>query len=510
MFTMAINLTTGILSALVAPRLGHLSDRYGRTKLLALASCGGCASELIFILCAKFPDIFHYNFLILAATCDGLAGSFTAGQILSNSYTSDCSPPSRRAVYFGRIHACIFLGLAVGPLLASYLVAITGSLLSVFYVTLGCHLFFVLFVGLVVPESLSRRRRAIAQKAHDEARAEAAAAAGTSSSDSNLRASLRHLVAAVRGGSVFAPLKALWPTQPGASPALRRNLVSFAIVDTILLGAAMSVGSVLLLYCESENTWNWGTPESSRFISAVSFVRVIVLLLLLPVVNYFFRVRPAARRALETGISTAANDRNAGADGVDVALIRVALLSDLVGSLGYLFARREALFVASGMLTAVGGLGSATVQSAATKHVPAEQVGKLLGAIGLLQALSRVVGPIAFNSLYYATVGKFDQAIFALLAGLFGFAFVTSWLIRPHGESSGLRRSDLMLMVSQCILGSLRRETARRSPSSAESIKLSRYTLGLMVRHWGKQIDTRSTHAYRHILIPRRRRMIQL
>ncbi|KAH7349337.1 major facilitator superfamily domain-containing protein [Plectosphaerella cucumerina] len=443
MFTMALSLTTGILSAVAAPRLGHLSDRYGRTKLLALSSCGGCASELIFILCAKFPDVFHYNWLILAATCDGLTGSFTAGQILSNSYTSDCTPPSRRAVYFGRVHACLFLGLAVGPLLASYLVALTGSLLSVFYVTLGCHLFFVTFVGLVVPESLSRERQQIARKAHDEVRAaaaahaaalHAAAASSSSSSPSSFHARAASAWATIRttaaSANVLSPLKALWPTQSGSSPALRRNLVSFAIVDTILLGAGFSVGTVLLLYCESENTWNWKTPESSRFISAVSFVRVFVLLMLLPAINYVFRTRPAARRALETGRPV--TDQNAGADAVDVSLIRVALLSDLIGSLGYLLARRESLFVASGLLTAVGGLGSATVQSAATKHVPAEQVGKLLGAVGLLQALSRVVGPIAFNSLYYATVGVFDQAIFALLVGLFGVAFVTTMFIRPH------------------------------------------------------------------------------
>lgn len=462
MFTMALSLITGILSAVAAPRLGHLSDRYGRTKLLALASCGGCASELIFILCAKFPDVFHYNWLLLAATCDGLTGSFTAGQILSNSYTSDCTPPSRRAINFGRVHACLFMGLAVGPLLASYLVALTGSLLSVFYVTLGCHLFFVTFVGLVVPESLSRERQAIAQKAHDEVRAAAGVHAAAlradvaSSSDpswfnTHIASAWTEAGIAVSHANVFAPLKALWPTQPGSSPALRRNLVSFAIVDTILLGAGFSVGTVLLLYCESENTWNWKTPESSRFISAVSFVRVFVLLMLLPAINYFFRTRPAARRARETGRPAA--DPNAGADTLDISLIRVALVSDLIGSLGYLLARREGVFVASGLLTAVGGLGSATIQSAATKHVPAEQVGKLLGAVGLLQALSRVVGPIAFNSLYYATVGVFDQAIFALLVGLFSVAVVTTLFIRPHvylkepaaGESEEeplIRRAD--------------------------------------------------------------------
>lgn len=423
MFTMAINLTVGILSAITAPKLGHLSDRYGRTKFLALSSCGGCISEVIFIICAKYPDVFHYNWLILASVFDGLAGSFTAGQILSNSYSSDCTPPSKRGVSIGRLHACLFTGLAFGPLLASYIVALTGTLLSVFYVTLGCHLFFVLFVGFVIPESLTKERQVRAQKKHRE-QEEAAAASGNA------------VIGVARYANVFAPLTALWPRQPGSSPALRQNLVAFATVDTILMGAGLSAGTVILLYCESDSTWGWGTLESSRFISAVSFVRVFVLLVFLPTINYFLRVRPAAKRARETGVP--ASDHNAGADTLDLVLIRFAVMSDVIGCLGYLLARREELFVISGMLTAFGGLGSATIQAAATKHVPAEQVGKLLGAIGLLHGLSRVVGPIAFNSLYYATVGKFDQAIFALLIGLFGVALLASLFIRPHGEYPGL------------------------------------------------------------------------
>lgn len=427
-FTMAINLIVGILSAITAPKMGHLSDRFGRTKLLALSSLGGCASEAIVILCAKYPDIFHYNWIILAAVFDGLTGSFTAGQILSNSYSSDCTPPSKRAVSIGRLHACLFTGLAFGPLLASYLVALTGSLLSVFYVTLGCHMFFVLFVGFVVPESLSKERQLRAQKDHDEQEAAAAA-------NGNV------VTGSARYANVLAPLTALWPTKSGSSPALRQNLVAFATVDTILMGAAFSAGTVLLLYCESENTWGWGTLEASRFISAVSFVRVFVLLACLPTVNYLFRLRPAAKRARETGVH--AVDRNQGADTLDLVLIRFAVASDVVGSLGYLLSRRAELFVFSGMLTAFGGLGSATIQAAITKHVPPEQVGKLLGAIGLLHALSRVAGPIAFNSLYYATVGKFDQAIFALLVALFGLAMLASLFIRPHGECSSSCASDI-------------------------------------------------------------------
>lgn len=418
MFTMATNLIVGITSAITAPRLGQLSDRYGRTKFLALASCGGCIAELIMIFCAKFPGTMHYNWLIVASFFDGLTGSFTTGNILSYSYTSDCTPPSKRTVSIGYMQACLFTGFALGPLLTSYLIDFTGSLMSIFYVTLGCHVFFVCFVGFVVPESLVKKRQLHARERH--AREMANASTG------------RPWLSYLRWADMLGPLSSLYPTGPGASMPLRINLLALAGVETILFGSAMSAGTVIILYCQSDYTWNWGAVESSRFISGLSSVRVVILVVVLPTLNYFFRTRPAARRSRKSG--TCFVEANEGADALDCWLLRLALLSDLLGALGYVFSRTATFFVISGMVTAVGGLGSATIQAAVTKHVPADRVGQLLGAIGTLHCLSRIVGPIAFNSLYAATVGKFDQAIFVLLLTLLCVAFLASLAVRPHGS----------------------------------------------------------------------------
>ncbi|PNY29677.1 Nitrilase and fragile histidine triad fusion protein NitFhit, partial [Tolypocladium capitatum] len=414
-FTLVLNFVTGGLSAIVAPKLGHLSDRFGRTKLLALASCGGILGEMITILAAKLPQTIDYRWLVLGAVFDGMTGSFTAGNILCQSYTSDCTPPSNRAVSIGYIHACLFAGLAFGPLLAGYFVKWTGNLLSIFYVVLGCHACFMLFVGFVVPESVSERKQLAARdKWQKEKRARATDAGSWAS--------------AVRNSNPFAPLQILWPTGPGTSTRLRVNLVALAACDAIILGGSFAAGPVILLY--SGYMFNWGNFEASRFISALSMVRVVVLMGVFPIVNYYGRVRPAARRRKLSGVRPV--DKNSGADRLDMWILRVALLSDILGCLGYVLARSEALFFGSGMITALGGLGSATTQATVTKHVPQERVGQILGAFGMLQALARVVGPVVFNGIYAATVETFPQAIFAALAGLFVVAFLSSLVIKSH------------------------------------------------------------------------------
>ena len=458
-FTLVLSMLTGTLSALTAPKLGALSDRYGRKRLMVVASCGGVLNEIITILAARYPATVPYQWLVLGAFFDGVTGSFTAGSLLSHSYTSDCSPPSRRGVYIGYLHACLFTGLAFGPLLAGYFVKWTGALLSVFYVTLACHVFYIAFIYFVAPESLSRKRQRLAREKHLAERAAAADHLRAGLPDSLARLAGPRVAGflsdtlgagvwlpALLGANPLAPLRILAPRGPG-NRALRRNIILLAAVDTIIMSTAIGAGTVTVLY--SEYMFDWGTLEASQFVSITSLVRVFVLMGILPAVTYIFRIRPMRKRQQQqqqhqqqqgvAGPAAPADqhvETNAGADVLDVWLLRVALLSDLIGLTGYAVVRTGGLFILSGVVAAVGGIGSSVTQSSITKHVPAERVGSLLGALGLLHALGRVVSPILFNGLYAATVESFPQAFFVLLTAIFGLAFIASLFVRPYRESS--------------------------------------------------------------------------
>lgn len=416
-FMLVMNLMIGTLSAITAPKLGKLSDRYGRRRLLAVASVGGIIAEGITILAAKFPKSVDYRWLVLGAFFDGLTGSFTSGSILGQSYVTDCTPPSKRAVYMGYLHACLFTGIALGPLLAGYFIKVTGSVLSLFYIVLICHATFATFVGFVVPESLSKRRQKIARDNHEkekEARVHDA----------------KPWLATLRNSHPFEPLAILWPTGPGTSTRLRINLIALAVTDAVIMGSMISIGAVLILY--TKYMFHWDTFEISMFVSGLSSIRVIVLLGIFPLVNYWFRVRP--RRRLEQVTGQAYVEKTSGADKVDIWTLRAALLSDTLGAMGYLLSRSQPLFVIGGMITAVGGLGSATIQSAITKHIPPSKVGQVLGAVGMLNALARVVGPLLFNGIYAMTVKTFPQAVFAMLLSLFSIGLLATIVVRPHSK----------------------------------------------------------------------------
>lgn len=428
-FTLLVSVTIGILSSLTAPKIGALSDRYGRKRLLVFCSIGGIIAEIITILAAKFPITIHYKWLVLGAFFDGLTGSFTAGSVLSHSYTSDCTPPSRRSQAVGYLHSCLFAGLALGPLMAGYFVKWMGTLLSVFYVTLGCHIFFALFIAFLIPESLSKKCQHLARKKYEAKKRNLGPPPkwAVSLAHLPLGKKVAEFLRSLKTSNPLAPLDILFPRGPD-NRRLRRNLITLALIDTAIIGAAMSAGSVTLLY--SQDTFDWGNFESSRFISGVSMVRVVVLLGFFPIINHVFRTRPEARRRRESGVALV--EKNAGADNLDIWIIRTALLSDVIGVTGYIFVRTSTLFVMCAVITAFGGLGSATIQAALSKHVPSERVGQLLGAIGLMHAISRIVCPIIFNGLYAATVKTYPQAFFVLLAAVFAVCLLASGLIRPH------------------------------------------------------------------------------
>ena len=410
-FLLYCNLLAGLLSAVVAPKLGALSDRYGRKWMISVTVTGSILCEAVIILVARYPDTFSVNWVLLGYTLDGLCGSFTAAMALSFAYASDCTVPNKRNVVFGYFQGCIFSGIAIGPIVAGYIVKATGQLLSIFYIALAAHSVFLLFLMFIVPESLSKERRIINRRKSEVSSGEQQTISKWLSANMDFLNPIK----------LLEPLVILWPTGEGTNPAIRRNLAFLAAVDTTMFGVAMGSMTVVLLYVDFQ--FGWGTLESSTFVSIVNICRVFTLVVMLPLATRILR-----------GPRSSSVQRPSGCDGIDLGMIRVAILFDLIGYSGYITVRTGNLFILFGAIGAMGGMGSPTLQAALTKHVPPDRVGQVLGAMGLLHASARVVAPTVFNLIYAQTVGKFTQTVFVCLAAMFGVAFLLSWFIRPHGK----------------------------------------------------------------------------
>lgn len=406
-FNLYANLLSGLFAAIVAPHLGALSDRYGRKTVMLAVSFGGFAMEIVTILVGTYPDTISVYWILLGNLIDGLCGSFTTGMALSFAYASDCTPPDQRNKAFGYFHGTLFTGVAFGPLISGALMKATGTVMVAFYLALGCHIYFIIFLSTLVPESLSKERQMLAREKHHLAK----------SKNPN-----KSWWATLRAWNMFEPLWVLRPHGPGSSAALRRNLFLIAGIDTLMFGVAMGTINIILIYAQYR--FGWDEVAASLYVSAVNVCRVLALVVLLPLLIKWFRKQGNQEQG------------HRGSDLLDINIIRVSLVFDLIGYLGYALTPNGPVMVIAGLIASVGGIGSPTLQSSLTKHVPADLTGQVLGASALLHALARVVAPTVFNLLYSKTVKIYAGIVFCCLAFIFMIANIMSWFVKPGGQSS--------------------------------------------------------------------------
>jgi MFS family permease len=406
-FQLYSSLLAGIFSAIISPHLGALSDRIGRRYIMVFATMGTFVMEVITIIVGTHPKTISVYWMLVGSLMDGLCGSFTTSMAISFAYASDCTAPDRRNVAFGYFHGTMFTGIALGPILAGYLIKLTGNVIVVFYVALGCHVFFIAFLLLFIPESVSNERQLHAREKYKIKMQDPKYATWKST---------------LLSYNVFEPLWILRPKGEGSSPKLRRNLFLLAAIDTIMFGVAMGTVQIILIYAEYQ--FGWTAVDSSKFLSAVNTSRVLALVIILPLVTRLVR---GPRKEQSAG-------RHHGSDMLDVNIIRVAVFFDLIGYVGYATVRSGGLMAVSGAVAALGGIGSPTLQSSLTKHIPSDRTGQVLGASGLLHAMARIIAPTIFNLIYSKTVGHFTQTVFVCLASVFLVAFAMTWFLRPNGE----------------------------------------------------------------------------
>lgn len=413
-FMLLMTLIPGALSAFASPKYGAASDSHGRLKMLAIVVFGTLLSEVMFLLVASNPNVFHLNTLLIGAVFEGLSGTVTSVLALSTSYAADVIAPERRNVAFGYFHGLFFGGLALGPMLAGMMMKKTGDPLHVFYTSTVLYIAFFICVVFLVPESLSKER----QGENREKKRTSKVSSGESESI------LHHL----NPCKLFEPLS-IFSQKVDHIPDLihrkqaqkiKRNLLILAALDTVVFGVKMGSSSVIIIY--AEYLFGWGNVESSFFVSLVSSVRMVMLLGALPIMTRLIR-----------GPKRGEKHVNTGCDGLDVGVIRTSVFIDTLCYIAYACSTTGVPFTISGAIDAVGAMVSPTLQSSLTKHVQPNQTGQVLGAMGLLHSLSRVIVPIVFNLLYSKTVGTFPQAIFVALVGFAGTSFCLSLFLKTHG-----------------------------------------------------------------------------
>lgn len=136
-----------LLTFLVAPAWGRLSDRIGRRPVLLIGLAGSAASYFIFAFAGSFV------LLILSRLVSGATGATVH---VAQAYLADITPPARRSAAMGLIGAAFGLGFTVGPALGGLSSTISDLLPGL--IAGGIALANLVIAAVWLPETDVRRR----------------------------------------------------------------------------------------------------------------------------------------------------------------------------------------------------------------------------------------------------------------------------------------------------------------------------------------------------------------
>ncbi|KAF8311588.1 MFS general substrate transporter [Clavulina sp. PMI_390] len=453
-----LQVVMGVLSILTTAYWAILSDRVGRTTVLAIGALGNLVADFIFILttlrASRLPG--GYKLFILGSVFQGLTGAVPTMMATSQSYVADCADPSARARMFSLFYAVWFTGMAIGPTLGGLLVTATDDMLSVFYVATFAHGIVTLALWFVIPESLSPEARAAN---HASREASERVVSGKTWQDTASRI-FRTLFGFLLPLAVLLPRKRE-PGEPGYAQGKRDwNLTLIATAGACL---SMLIALVPYKFQYAEAQFGWNSEQLGYFLTGMGVFRSLHLAVVLPLIIRFFAPRNEDLRdtvnetdPLLDGESrpttTSTNQRDASitpshherirlrhthrtAD-FDLIIARASVMVDITAYIFIVLSQNGPQFFAASMLSSFGGGFNPSAHSISLYLMPRGDMdsGKLFGALGVLNALStQVTGPTIAGAIYMSTVKVFPKAIFiGALVGLFSALAAISLVRLPR------------------------------------------------------------------------------
>jgi MFS transporter, DHA1 family, tetracycline resistance protein len=153
-----------LMQFICSPILGALSDRFGRRRIILIATAGS-AIDYVIMACAAMQLLpgGRERALVWFFISRIIAGSTAGILATANAYIADVTPPEKRAQSFGLLGAAFGIGFIIGPALGGFLGKY--GLYLPFWVAAGCSAANWLYGYFVLPESLApENRRAFSWK----------------------------------------------------------------------------------------------------------------------------------------------------------------------------------------------------------------------------------------------------------------------------------------------------------------------------------------------------------
>ncbi|KZV76316.1 MFS general substrate transporter [Peniophora sp. CONT] len=426
----SVKTTESILSAITTGWLSHLSDVYGRKKILALTVSGALFMDIVYILVSTPNTVFGRHgeaFIILAPLVEGFLGAQSLFGGITHAYAADCTSGGSRSQIFVMMQGMLYVGLSIGPW-------IDGAILNfnhrstnetLFAASIAVALTNLILIIFILPESLLPERRLGSNFSFTRHRESSVSSEDVARDKSSWHVMVYRLKKFIRN-LLIRPISIFFPKKLEGRKGYDWNLTLVGVVQFIYI---LSIQVYNLKYLYTKHVYGWTGEQLGYYMSLLYVTRAINLLLLLPtVLAYFAPKRPTNNNATLFSLSQAIV--------FDRAVTAISYFTDATANALVVLApsSNQGLFIfltslnsiTSGGYPALQSLGAVTLQNMGR----GSEIGLVFGAMGLINSASHIIAPGIYAALYGATVAKFPKAIFALSAVLLYLAVGALMLIR--------------------------------------------------------------------------------
>ncbi|KAI0054031.1 MFS general substrate transporter [Auriscalpium vulgare] len=459
--------TQGLLGLLTTAFWTAMADRHGRLFVMSINVSGLVIMDAIILAVIIRPSVVPGGYwgLVYAGMFEGLLGGRPTSIACISAYLSDCSDSATRSRVFSRFLGLMFTGMAIGPTLASFVIHMTGNVVSIFWIAVAIHVMFAAFNWFIIPESLLPTQKKIARTKYLV--------------DSALKRQSRGAFTWLKGFYAFlTPLSVFAPTryEEGATPhKARKRDWSLFWLAAAFAPETMIIGIAQYSFQYASGTFGWNSEMLGYWLSIVGISRALFLAVGLPALLDFLKPKsgnirlpvapleplnarspspPSADPGSSTGLrppitpshSHTSNQSRISAakhtPAVDLAVARgsLAIQAFSFGVMGLL--PMPWVFVSATVLGSLASGFSPTTHSLALELYTQKggtESGKLFGAMSVLSAIgSQFIGPSLYGIVYIRTVAKLPEAIFFMSASIVLLSFAFICFIRlPNANGPG-------------------------------------------------------------------------
>eukprot|EP01101_Sappina_pedata_P010330 TRINITY_DN6483_c0_g1_i1.p1 TRINITY_DN6483_c0_g1~~TRINITY_DN6483_c0_g1_i1.p1 ORF type:complete len:562 (-),score=122.34 TRINITY_DN6483_c0_g1_i1:59-1744(-) len=384
----------GLLAMFISPLIGHLSDRFGRKKVLIGYMIFLCSIPLMYFLAVQF-DLIIFGTIAASIPCMILIYVFLA-------FGSDIATSQlQQTQYFGVISGGFGISLVVGPIMGGLLSLVDESLVMLF--SLSLLLIDIFFVYFTFPStSTAKKPYTLLQEITRPSNVEISINK-SQSADAELKTA-EIPVGIVGSGNLqdrsvakLRQIRDMAVEYPGVAMIIVVLFLS-ALADQDIMD---TIGYYLFL------KFGWEELELGLFLAWVGVKLVFWLAVGINILLYFLSQKTT---------------------------VLIGILAFVVGHalIAFAFAGWFVYFAAS--ITAVGAVVAPILQSIALSYVPKSKHGLMLGIFGGVKTISQMVGAIAMTNIYahYSDVDKpnfFPGAPYLFGSGIYFFVFIFTFFL---------------------------------------------------------------------------------